>query len=100
MLVALLDGLLIPAVDLIANDSGGTIAQLFAVEHPARVRTMLLTNCDVHENSPPVQMRNSIASARAGLYDLKMARHLEDRAYALVARHRRIRLYRSGQPDR
>jgi pimeloyl-ACP methyl ester carboxylesterase len=82
MLVAFLDRLSIPAVDLIANDSGGTIAQLLVVQHPTRVRTMLLTNCDVHENSPPAQMRNSIETARAGRYDQKMARHLADRAYA------------------
>ena len=82
MLAALLDALSIGAVDLVANDSGGTIAQLFAVQHRERVRTMLLTNCDVHENSPPAQMRNSIAAARAGSYDRKIARHLEDRAYA------------------
>lgn len=82
MLAAFLDGLSIPAVDLIANDSGGTIAQLFVVQHPTRVRTLLLTNCDVHENSPPPQMRNSINAARAGTYDQKMARHFEDRDYA------------------
>ncbi|MCL1634812.1 alpha/beta hydrolase [Luteimonas sp. SX5] len=82
MLVALLDALSIPSVELIANDSGGTIAQLFVAQHPARVRTLLLTNCDVHENSPPAQMRNSIATARSGQYDQKMARHLEDRVYA------------------
>ncbi len=85
MLVAFLDGLSISAVDLVANDSGGTIAQLLAVEHPARVRTMLLTNCDVHENSPPVQLHDSIAAARAGTYDQKMQRHLDDRAYARSA---------------
>lgn len=82
MLAALLDGLSIPAADVVANDSGGTIAQLFAVQHPERVRTMLLTNCDVHENSPPAQMRNSIEAARAGRYDQKMQRHLEDPVYA------------------
>lgn len=82
MVAAFLDALSIPHVDLIANDSGGTIAQLFVVQHPHRVRTMLLTNCDVHENSPPPQMRNSIAAARAGTYDQKMARHLEDHEYA------------------
>ena len=82
MLAAFLDRLSIPAVDLVANDSGGTIAQLFVAQHPARVRTMLLTNCDVHENSPPAQMRNSIAAARAGTYDQKVQRHLDDRAYA------------------
>lgn len=82
MLAAFLDVLGIPSVDLIANDSGGTIAQLFIAKHPKRVRTMLLTNCDVHENSPPSQMSNSIATARAGQYDQKMSRHLEDRVYA------------------
>jgi pimeloyl-ACP methyl ester carboxylesterase len=85
MLAALLDALSIDSVDLIANDSGGTIAQLFAVQHPARVRTMLLTNCDVHENSPPPQMAGSIAKARAGVYDQKIALHLDDRVYARSA---------------
>ena len=82
MLAAFLDGLSIPAVDVVANDSGTAVAQLFVVRHPERVRTMLLTNGDVHENSPPVQMRNSIESARAGVYDQKMQRHFDDRAYA------------------
>lgn len=82
MLAAFLDELSIPAVDLIANDSGGTIAQLFVAQHPARVRTMLLTNCDVHENSPPAQMANSVKAAQAGIYDRKMAHHLEDHEYA------------------
>lgn len=82
MLAAFLEHLRIPSVDLVANDSGGTIAQLFAVRHPERVRTMLLTNCDVHENCPPVQMRNSINAAKAGTYDQKMQRHLDDRVHA------------------
>lgn len=82
MLVAFLDSLAIPTVDLVANDSGGTIAQLFAVQNPERVRTMLLTNCDVHENCPPPQMRNSINAAKAGTYDQKMQRHADDRVYA------------------
>lgn len=82
MLAAFLDGLAIATVDLVANDSGGTIAQLFVAQHPDRVRTMLLTNCDVHENSPPPQMRASIEAARAGRYDQKMVGHLEDHAYA------------------
>jgi pimeloyl-ACP methyl ester carboxylesterase len=82
MLVAFLDGLAVPSVDLVANDSGGTIAQLLAAQHPKRVRTMLLTNCDVHENCPPAQMRNSINAAKAGTYQQKMQRHLDDRVYA------------------
>jgi pimeloyl-ACP methyl ester carboxylesterase len=82
MLVAFLDGLSVPSVDLVANDSGGAVAQLFAAHYPDRVRTMLLTNCDVHENSPPAGMRNSINTAKAGGYDEKMQRHLDDRIYA------------------
>ncbi len=52
MLAMLLDALHVDAVDLVANDSGGLVAQLFVVKYPQRVRTLLLTNCDVDENSP------------------------------------------------
>ncbi|WP_218016289.1 alpha/beta fold hydrolase [Sphingomonas asaccharolytica] len=82
MLVAFLDRLSVPAADLIANDSGGTIAQLLMARHPRRIRTVILTDCDVHENSPPPQMRNSIRQARDGMYDKKIERHLSDRSYA------------------
>jgi pimeloyl-ACP methyl ester carboxylesterase len=53
MLAALLDHLKIEEVDLVANDSGGLIAQLFITKYGSRVRSLLLTNCDVDENSPP-----------------------------------------------
>ncbi len=68
MLAGFLDALRIDAVDLVANDSGGAIAQLFLVRYPERVRTVLLTNCDVHENSPPEKLRPSIERARRGTY--------------------------------
>jgi pimeloyl-ACP methyl ester carboxylesterase len=45
MLAAFLDALSIRRVDLVANDSGGAIAQLFVTRYPDRVRTLLLTNC-------------------------------------------------------
>lgn len=66
MVVAFLDALAIDTVDITANDSGGTVAQLFAVQHPKRVRTLLLTNCDVHENSPPKGFLPFIENAKAG----------------------------------
>jgi haloalkane dehalogenase len=53
MLSDLLNSLHVDAVDLLANDSGGLIAQLFVARYPKRVRTLLLTNCDVDENNPP-----------------------------------------------
>ena len=66
MVVAFLDSLAIDTVDITANDSGGTVAQLFAVQHPKRVRSLLLTNCDVHENSPPKGFLPFIENAKAG----------------------------------
>lgn len=51
MLAGFLDALDIDAVDLVASDNGGAITQLFVVKYPERVRTLLLTNCDVHEDS-------------------------------------------------
>jgi pimeloyl-ACP methyl ester carboxylesterase len=68
MIAALLDRLEIRKVDLIANDSGGAVAQLFVIKYPQRVRTLLLTNCDVETESPPPAMQPMIEAARAGLY--------------------------------
>jgi haloalkane dehalogenase len=68
MIAALLDGLAIQKVDLIANDSGGAIAQLFVTKHRERVRTLLLTNCDVETDSPPGALLPVIELAREDLY--------------------------------
>jgi len=69
MMAALLDALGVDAVDVICNDSGGTVAQLFAVRYPKRVRTILFTTCDVHENNPPAVLRPVINLARNGLIE-------------------------------
>jgi pimeloyl-ACP methyl ester carboxylesterase len=53
MLAQLLDALAIDQVDLVGNDSGGGIAQIFAARHPHRVRSLTLTDCDTHDNWPP-----------------------------------------------
>ncbi|MFK2901555.1 alpha/beta hydrolase [Dyella jejuensis] len=68
MLTALLDKLSISDVDLIANDSGGAVAQLFLTRHPDRVRTVLLTNCDVESNCPPPAVVPVIALAKKGRF--------------------------------
>lgn len=86
MLVALLDTLSIAAVDLIANDSGGAVAQLFAIRHPHRVRTMLLTNCDVEIDSPPPALMPVIELSRQGRFaDQWLAPWLADKALARSA---------------
>lgn len=68
MLVEFLDALGIGMVDLVANDSGGAVAQLFMVRHGDRVRSVLLTNCDVENDSPPPGVMPVIEAARKGTF--------------------------------
>ena len=53
-------------VDLVGNDSGGGIAQIFAAMHPQRVRSLTLTDCDTHDNWPPEAFKPFLAMAAAG----------------------------------
>lgn len=64
MLAAWLDALQIAQVDLVANDSGGAVAQLFAVRYPQRVRSLLLTNCDSEIDCPPPALQPVIDLAK------------------------------------
>jgi len=82
MLAALLDGLSIHDVDIVASDSGGAVAQLFLVRYPERVRTLLLTNCDVEIDSPPPKVKPAIEMARNGTLAEATAQWLTDRALA------------------
>lgn len=66
MLRELLDALHIDQVDLIGNDSGGGIAQIFAAQNPSRVRSLTLTNCDTHDNWPPEAFKPFLAMAASG----------------------------------
>src|SRR5215475_3244162 len=66
MLREMLDALHVDQVDLIGNDSGGGIAQIFAALKPDRVRTLTLTNCDTHDNWPPEAFRPFVDMVKAG----------------------------------
>ncbi len=66
MLPEFLDALGIDEVDLVGNDSGGGIAQIFAANYPERVRTLTLTNCDAHDNWPPEAFKPFLEMAAAG----------------------------------
>src|SRR5919109_1950437 len=66
MLREFLDALHIDQVDLVGNDSGGGIAQIFAARHPQRVRTLTLTDCDTHDNWPPEAFKPFLAMAASG----------------------------------
>jgi len=83
MLATLLDRLSIRKVDIVANDSGGMVAQLFVTRYPERVRTMLLTNCDVEPDSPPAAVLPVIEMAREGTFaDRWLAPWLADKTLA------------------
>ena len=66
MILEFLDALGLATVDLVGNDSGGAIAQIFAAHNPQRLRTLTLTNCDVHDGWPPEAILPAIDAARAG----------------------------------
>src|SRR6266478_4627321 len=66
MLKEFLDALHIDQVDLVGNDSGGGIAQIFAALYPERVRSLTLTDCDTHDNWPPEAFKPFLAMAAAG----------------------------------
>jgi len=68
MLLWLMRSLGVRHFDVIANDSGGAVAQLLAARHPTRVRSLLLTNCDTEIESPPAAMRPVIELARQGRF--------------------------------
>ncbi len=83
MLDELCERLGLAQVDVVANDTGGAVAQVFAARHPQRIRTLTLTNCDVHENFPPESFKPFIALAESGEFgpmvaamagDLELAR--------------------------
>lgn len=63
---ALCDALGLDQVDLVANDTGGAVAQIFAANHPQRLRTFTLTNCDTQDNIPPPNFAPVVDLARQG----------------------------------
>jgi pimeloyl-ACP methyl ester carboxylesterase len=66
MLKEFLDALSLEQVDLVGNDSGGGIAQIFAASYPHRVRSLTLTDCDAHDNWPPDAFKPFLAMAANG----------------------------------
>jgi pimeloyl-ACP methyl ester carboxylesterase len=66
MLAQFLDALGVDQADVVANDSGGAIAQIFAARHPQRIRTLTLTNCDVHDGWPPPAFMPTVQAVLGG----------------------------------
>lgn len=82
MLDSFCAGLGLGAVDVVANDSGAGIAQIFAARHPARIRSLVLTNGDVHDNWPPKSFERTRKVAEQGLIGAALQRMLADLEFA------------------
>ena len=80
MLAEFLDALHIDQVDLVGNDSGGGISQIFAALYPERVRSLTLTNCDTHDNWPPEAFKPFVAMVGAGGLRGTLSAMLSDKA--------------------
>src|SRR5690348_11688705 len=83
------DALELTDIDLVANDTGGAISQVFAAGHAERLHTLALTNCEAHDNVPPKALLPAVLLARLGL----LAR-LTPRMLARDIRTGRKRMYR------
>ena len=59
-----LEALELEDVVLVGNDTGGALCQVVAVDHPARIGALVLTNCDMYENFPPSFFKALVAAAK------------------------------------
>jgi pimeloyl-ACP methyl ester carboxylesterase len=62
------DALELTDFDMVANDTGGAVTQVFAAGHPERLHTLTLTNCEAHDNVPPKALLPAVWLARMGLH--------------------------------
>jgi pimeloyl-ACP methyl ester carboxylesterase len=72
-------------VDLVGNDSGGGIAQIFAARHPDRLRSLTLTNCDVHDNWPPAAFQPTVQAMADGALEQMGQAMVDDLSNAQAA---------------
>ena len=77
MILAVLEQIGVDQFDLVLNDSGGAIGQIMAVSAPDRVRSMALSNCDVHDNWPPTTLNEIREAAKTGVFADQMGAFLE-----------------------
>ena len=65
--IELCDHLGLDRFDLVANDTGGAVAQIVAAHLGERLSTLTLTNCDTEGNTPPTLFKPFAVAARLGL---------------------------------
>jgi pimeloyl-ACP methyl ester carboxylesterase len=81
MLREFVEALGLGQVDLVGNDSGGGIAQIFAANHPEKIRSLALTDCDTHDNWPPDAFKGFLEMAAAGGLPDALAGMLADKPF-------------------
>jgi haloalkane dehalogenase len=67
MLAAFLDARSIEQVDLVANDTGAGVSQVLLSLHPRRVRSITLTNCEVHDLWPNAMLEQFFIAMKNGM---------------------------------
>jgi pimeloyl-ACP methyl ester carboxylesterase len=72
------DALELTDFDMVANDTGGAVTQVFAAGHAERLHTLTLTNCEAHDNVPPKALLPAVLLARMGLLARLAPRMLRD----------------------
>ncbi|OBG25282.1 alpha/beta fold hydrolase [Mycobacterium sp. 852002-51057_SCH5723018] len=65
--IELCDHLGLDRLDLVANNTGGAVAQIVAAHLGERLSTLTLTNCDTEGNTPPTLFKPFAIAARMGL---------------------------------
>jgi pimeloyl-ACP methyl ester carboxylesterase len=68
LLAAFCEAMGLDEVDVVANDSGSAIAQIFAARHPERIRSLTLTNGEADDNYPPPEFRQAVEMAKGGVF--------------------------------
>ena len=92
--IELCDHLNLDRFDLVANDTGGAVAQIVAAHAGDRLSTFTLTDCDTEGNTPPTLFRPITVAARFGLIarvgpHLAARRHLMHRVLGIGYQHPR-----------
>jgi haloalkane dehalogenase len=82
MLAAFLDARDIGQVDLVGNDTGGGVSQIFAALNPDRVQTLTLTNCEVHDLWPNAMLEQFYGALKAGIVGESFKAMATDQAMA------------------
>lgn len=82
MIAAFLEAVNIPLIDLVGNDTGAGVSQLFAATYPANVHSLTLTNCEVHDLWPNALLTGFYQGVAAGVIPQAFIQMLSDNTLA------------------